>query len=349
MSEDENPQGESSEELPTEPVYLVRITKSGSITIPKEIRDNYEDKTPFALLIDGNKLIFQKIAEADVDKLNLVKGGGGGAAATGEPKEKRKSAADKKAEAKMKDEGFDPASYLVYEFENSDKVLKALELSWKQFADNDLEQALNYVKVAIVKYVNGKSQNDARLYYSVILYLCDVITKLKKPNLIEYIRDNIIPNIDSKILKEQSLAQLISVSIQVGRIDKAKDFADMILDVIKLYKHDELFFLMDSLKQLVRTIRVYKDVPKDVFENVKNRLLEYANGITIEEPGKDPVQWEPFDIDYKIQIIDMLEQLRFIEEAFDLADTTRKSLPEDSMRLDEMRKIANKLKAKPIE
>ncbi len=336
----------SQEELPKDPVYLVRITKAGGFTIPKEIRDNYEDKTPFALSVQGNKLIFQKVAEADIEKLNLIKGGGGGGSGS---TEKKKSSSEKKAETPAKEGGFDPSSYLVYEFDNSDKVLKALELAWKYYEEEDIEQAFNYVKVAIVKYVNGKKVNDARLYFSVILFLCDVITKLNKPNLIEYIRDNLIKNIESKVLKEQSLAKMVAVSIQVGRVDKARDFVQMILDNIKMYRKDELFFIMDSLKQLVRSIRNFKDVPKDVFSNVRDRLLEYANGITIQEPGKEPVKWDPFDVDYKIQIIDLLEQIRFTEDAFNLADQTKKSLPEDHIRAEEIRKLVNRLRTKPIE
>ena len=335
----------SQQELPKEPVYLVRMTKAGGFTIPKEIRDKYEDKTPFALLIQGDKLIFQKVAETDIEKMNLIKVGGGG----GSIAERKKTTGEKKKESLAKEGGFDPSSYLVYEFENSDKVLKALELAWKYYEEEDIEQAFNYVKVAIVKYVNGKKVNDARLYYSVILFLCDVITKLNKPNLIEYIRDNLIKNIESKVLKEQSLAKMVAVSIQVGRVDKAKDFVQMILDNIKLYKKDELFFIMDSLKQLVRSVRNFKDVPKDVFSNIRDRLLEYANGILIEEPGKEPIKWEPFDVDYKIQLIEMLEQIRFTEDAYNLADQTKKSLPEDHIRSEEIRKLVNRLRSKPIE
>jgi hypothetical protein len=67
---------------------------------------------------------------------------------------------------------------------------------------------------------------------------------------------------------------------------------------------------------------------------LKEKLLEYSEGVD--------------DIDYKIQIIEFLEDLQYIELAYDLAKKIQLSLPPESMKIEEIRKIVRRLHTTPI-
>ena len=90
---------------------------------------------------------------------------------------------------------------------------------------------------------------------------------------------------------------------------------------------------MSSLNQLVKKIKNI-DAPIDILNLIKEKLLHYEK-----ETDMD---------DYKIQIIELLESLKFIEDAYRLADELLKSLPPESIKLAEIRKIKSRLKEKPI-
>ncbi|MFW9785782.1 MAG: hypothetical protein ACFFFB_26090, partial [Candidatus Heimdallarchaeota archaeon] len=69
---------------------------------------------------------------------------------------------------------------------------------------------------------------------------------------------------------------------------------------------------------------------------LKDKLMEYAKNIIKE------------DIDYKIQLIEFLEDLQYIELAYNLAKELKDSLPPESVRNDEIRKIVKRLYIAPI-
>ena len=54
------------------------------------------------------------------------------------------------------------------------------------------------------------------------------------------------------------------------------------------------------------------------------------------------------DADYKIQIVEFLEDLNYIELAYSLAKKIQLSLPQDSLRLEDIRKIVRRLHSTPI-
>ena len=70
------------------------------------------------------------------------------------------------------------------------------------------------------------------------------------------------------------------------------------------------------------------------FEIIKEKLMEYLEGIE--------------DIDYKIQIIEMLEELHYIEDAYNIANNILMSLPPESSRIEFIREIVKRLHVKPI-
>ena len=44
-------------------VEILQMTKTGAITLPKELRDNLPEKAMFAFWRDMNRLVFQPISE----------------------------------------------------------------------------------------------------------------------------------------------------------------------------------------------------------------------------------------------------------------------------------------------
>ncbi len=58
---------------------------------------------------------------------------------------------------------------------------------------------------------------------------------------------------------------------------------------------------------------------------------------------------EAEDVDYKIQIIEFLEDLKYIELAYDLAKDVQVNLPPESMKIEDIRKLVRRLHTTPIE
>jgi len=54
------------------------------------------------------------------------------------------------------------------------------------------------------------------------------------------------------------------------------------------------------------------------------------------------------DTDYKIQIVEFLEDLNYIELAYSLAKDIQKGLPADSVKVGEIRRIVKRLYTAPI-
>ena len=67
---------------------------------------------------------------------------------------------------------------------------------------------------------------------------------------------------------------------------------------------------------------------------LKEKLMEYGEGVE--------------DNDYKIQIVEFLEDLNYIELAYRLAKVIQKALPPDSVKVGEIRKIVKRLYTAPI-
>ena len=96
-----------------------------------------------------------------------------------------------------------------------------------------------------------------------------------------------------------------------------------------------MYNVMNSFKQLVKKV---KDVERSDKIDIllKEKLMEYAENVIKE------------DVDYRIQIIEFLEDLDYIELAYKLAQELLNSLPPKSVRIDEVRKIVKRLYIAPI-
>jgi hypothetical protein len=189
------------------------------------------------------------------------------------------------------------------------------------------------IKYALVSFLTATKTENAKLYYSIIKLLIDVIERFNQPNLIDWIFEKIVPNMESKFLYEQALLELLEISLKIKRFEKAELFIFYVLRNIDDYPRSELYNIFNSFKQLVKKVRYIERTDKiDLL--LKEKLMEYGEGVE--------------DNDYKIQIVEFLEDLNYIELAYRLAKVIQKSLPPDSVKVGEIRKIVKRLYTAPI-
>jgi len=312
---------------------IVKKTKTG-ITFPKILRDEFfeeEEEVYFKLIVpkEKDKIILEFISEDKVkelsEKLKAKK-----PKAIRAPEEKKKTTIKKTA-------GPSPAwgEYFVYDFDAKDKIIPILESAFYKFAETplNLEDAMGRVKYTLISFLSSTKTENAKLYFAVEKFLIDIIDKFDQPNLLDWIFEKIIPNVESKFLYEQALLELVEASLKFKRWEKTELYIFYVLKNIDSYAKSEMYNIMNSFKQLVKKVKYVERSDKiDIL--LKEKLMEYSK--------------DSEDIDYKIQIIEFLEDLQYIELAFDLAKKIQLSLPPESMKIGEIRKIVRRLHTTPI-
>ncbi|UCD02206.1 MAG: hypothetical protein JSV23_04090 [Promethearchaeota archaeon] len=315
---------------------IVKKTKTG-ITFPKDLRESlFGDDTDvyFRLLIPKKKdrIILEFLSDEEVkdltEKLKAKK-----------PKAIKTSSTsvEKKITTSKKVTGPSPAwgEYFIYDFDAKDKIQPILESAFYKFGETplNLEDAMGRVKYALVSFLSSTKTENAKLYFAVEKFLIDIIDKFDQPNLLDWIFEKIIPNIESKFLYEQALLALVEASLKFNRWEKAELYIFYVLKNIDSYTKSEMYNVMNSFKMLVKAVKGSERSDKiDIL--LKEKLMEY---------GKDSE-----DIDYKIQIVEFLEDLQYIELAYDLAKKIQLSLPPESMKIEEIRKLVRRLHTTPI-
>ncbi len=316
---------------------VIKKNKTG-ITFPKELREelfNPDEEVFFKFIVPQkkDKIILKFISKEDAEKYsNNVKK---------EDRIKKISKPGQKTTLKeKKSDEFEPkwSKYFLYDFSNKDKIQTILESAFYKFAEGpeNFDDAIGRVKYALVSFLTSTKTENAKLFYSVIRFLIDVIKKYNQPKLLDWIYEKVIPMIESKFLYELALIDTLQVSIKIGRLDKMESSVNEILNSIEKYDLSESYNIMNSFKQLVKKVKKFHNIPESVsiFNLIKEILVIY---------------FERFEsVDYKIQIIELLEDLGFIEEAYKFADNLVKSLEPESIMIAEVRKIRNRLKEKPI-
>jgi len=183
-----------------------------------------------------------------------------------------------------------------------------------------------------VSFLTSTKTENAKLYFAVEKFLIDIIDKFDQPNLLDWIFEKIIPNVESKFLYELALLELVEASLKFKRWEKAEIYIFYVLKNIDSYSKSEMYNIMNSFKQLVKKVKYVERSDKiDIL--LKEKLMEYGKGI---------------DTDYQIQIVEFLEDLQYIELAYKLAKEIQLSLPPESMRIEEVRKLVRRLHITPI-
>ena len=311
---------------------VIKKTKTG-VTFPKELREalfNDDEEIFFKIIVpnEKNKIILEFLSEEEakvqLEKFKEYK--------TRTPKTAKIKKLEKKGAEKV---GPNFGEYFVYDFKNRDKIQPILESAFYKFAETpiNLEDAMGRIKYSLVSFLTATKTENAKLYFSVIKLLIDVAERFNQPNLIDWIFDKIVPNIESKFLYEQALLELLETSLKIKRYEKAELFLFYVLKNIDDYPSSELYNIFNSFKQLVKKVRHIERTEKiDIL--LKEKLLEYGSGIE--------------DNDYKIQVVEFLEDLNYIELAYRLAKDIQKGLPPDSLKIETIRAIVKRLYTSPI-
>ncbi|MBD3196732.1 MAG: hypothetical protein GF317_16870 [Candidatus Lokiarchaeota archaeon] len=312
---------------------IIKKTKTG-ITIPKALREMLFDDSDdiyFNLKVPNkkDKIILEILSEEEVD--TLVQEESSTSKSQKEPKKKGKKKSKKSS--KIPEPSW--SDYFTYDFKNKDKIKPVLETAYYKFAEEPInfDDAMGRVKYALISFLSSTKTENAKLYFSVVKFLVDIINKFNQPNLIEWLYEKVIPNIESKFLYELALLELIPISILNERYEKAEVFVKEILQNIDAYPKSEAYNIMNSFNQLVKKIGDINTTAQ-ISEPIKEKLKEYEKFFT--------------DSDYKIQIIELLEALNYIELAYKIAEELLKNLPSESVKLQEVRKIKKRLKETPI-
>jgi len=325
----------AQDKKPEEEVFfedIIKKTKTG-ITFPKELREslfNEEIETFFRIIVpkEKDKIILEVLTDEEA-KNQIVK------IKESKPKTLPKTAPKIKDTITSKKIAPNWGEYFVYDFKSREKVQPILESAFYKFAETpiNMEDAMGRIKYALVSFLSGTKTENAKLYFSIIKLLIDIIERFDQPNLIDWIFEKIVPNIESKFLYEQAVLELLEVSLKIKRYEKAELFIFYVLKNIDEYPRSELYNIFNSFKQLVKKVRYVERTDKiDLL--LKEKLMEYGEGIE--------------DSDYKIQIVEFLEDLNYIELAYKLAKDVQKGLPADSVKVGEIRKIVKRLYTAPI-
>ncbi|MFW9828479.1 MAG: hypothetical protein ACFFEY_12885 [Candidatus Thorarchaeota archaeon] len=321
---------------PTEEPFfedLVKKTKTG-ITFPKNLRETLFDEDAeifFKLVVpqEKDKIILEILSNDQVKELSET-------LKAKKPKIST-SSEDRVKISATKSVGLSPAwgEYFVYDFDARDNIQPILESAFYKFAEKplNLEDAMGRVKYALVSFLSSTKTENAKLYFAVEKFLIDIIDKFDQPNLLDWIFEKIIPNIDSKFLYEQALLELVEASLRFKRWEKAELYIFYVLKNIDSYTKSEMYNIMNSFKQLVKKVKYIERSDKiDIL--LKEKLLEYGKELE--------------DVDYKIQIVEFLEDLQYIELAYDLAKKIQLDLPPESMKVEDIRKLVRRLHITPI-
>jgi hypothetical protein len=327
---------QNSNKPPDQPFFeeIVKKTKTG-ITFPKALRDEFfeEDVDVYFRLVipkEKDKIVLEILSDEEVNSIS-------------ETLKSKKSAVPPKPSDEekkgiiKKTTGPSPAwgEYFVYDFDAKDKIIPILESAFYKFAETpvNLEDAMGRVKYALVSFLSSTKTENAKLYFAIEKFLIDIIEKFDQPNLLDWIFEKIIPNVESKFLYEQALLELVEASLKFKRWEKAELYIFYVLKNIDSYAKSEMYNIMNSFKMLVKKVK-YAERSDKIDILLKEKLLEYGEGVE--------------DTDYKIQIIEFLEDLQYIELAYDLAKKVQLSLTPESMKIEEIRKIVRRLHTTPI-
>ncbi|MHA1855004.1 MAG: hypothetical protein ACTSYY_03090 [Promethearchaeota archaeon] len=353
----ENETTEIKADLPKVPVEIVKLKKSGSITIPKKIRDKLQENQMFACWEENSKIIFQQIKEFQIQDLNLVK------TKSSTTKEKaKKSKTAKRSKKKGKTTGPQPelTKYFPFQIDNQEKILSILESTFYILIEDPpkVKEAIERIRYIIINYTSGISRNDDRLKNTVILFISDIFEKItneKLKELLNFAKENIVFNIHSKFLREQGLITLFITSIRANSTE-SEIFLKNILEGISEYK--EPYQILQGFKGLVRSIIKSKiELNDDLKFLIRDEMRKFILGYeetkpTVQIKGEtetaeeetEIIQIEKLNTDNSLQLIELIEDMHLIEDAYKLADNLLKNIPPEDIKIEAVRTTLSRLK-----
>lgn len=348
-------------DLPQVPVEIINLTKSGGITIPKNIREQMEEKQTFAFWQEEDRFILMPIKEYEIPDLQLV-----GASPTNQSdKSSSTKSSKKKTSRKRKGTSSSKSStgpqpeltkYFPYQIANQDKIQNAIEASFYKLTEDPpkIDEVIDRIKYIIINYGTGEKTNDSRLKHTIILFILDAIEKIPTQDfstLFLYLDEKIVHNIDSTFLYEQSIIMLCGAALKASKNELALKFLQNTMETID--KYSQVYAIMQGIKSLVKTInRTETPLPEAFQIYIKDNLKKYVIADTIpqnlegsEEEG--PIRKKnPLNTDNCLEIIEQLEILLMIDAATEATQALLNRIPTEDVHVDTVRAKLNELSKK---
>lgn len=338
--------------LPEEDFEIIQMQKSGSITIPKHIRETFKDQPSFAFWIEDNRFIFQKLTPSQLEFLNQQKEEAKQKSKTSGRKKKEVSAEKKKNSKRKKSKKEEPelTKYFPFQFDNQDKITQILESTFYILFESPpkISEAIDRLKYGIIKFTTGNKTNDARLKHSYILFISDVLQRNSEESLnalIDFTYTKLLPSIQSRFLQEQARIELFMITIRRKQIELSHQLLHEILHGIELYK--ENYAIMQGFKNLVKPIQedeIYID--PELKQTIYNKIVQFIKGFDVFEGDEEkPIIIHPkLSSDKALELIELLIDLQLIEEAYNQTKQLLNELSPEDIYIDQVRKMLSELK-----
>ncbi|RLI61475.1 MAG: hypothetical protein DRO88_12990, partial [Promethearchaeia archaeon] len=159
---------EKKRQLPKNPVEILKLTKSGSITLPKSVRETCEEKQAFAFWKEGDTYMLFPVRDYEIPDLILAQNSKSKAShkskdemegADGEKKKRRKKTRSKtKVPAGPQPE---LTKYFPFPLENQEKIQDAIEASFYKLTEvpPKIDEVIERIKYIALNYGTGKKTN----------------------------------------------------------------------------------------------------------------------------------------------------------------------------------------------
>ena len=312
----------------------------------------------FACWEQDSKINFQPIQEFQIPELNIAKTK---SSTTKDPaSKKQRSKRSKKIKKKAGGPQPELIKYIPFQIDNQDKILSILESTFYLLTDDSpkIDEGIDRIRYIIINYTSGVARNDDRLKNTVILFISDIIEKIPNQNLndlIIFAKESIVSNIKSKFLREQGLITLFVTSIRAN-FEDAGSFLKEILQGISEYT--EPYAILQGFKGLVRSISKSElIISENLIFLIRDEIQKFIFGY--EKPKKEISEEEEMDVteektpeneieqlntDHSIQLIELLEEMHLIEDAFSLTENLLRNISPEDIRIDAVRQTLSRLK-----
>ncbi|OLS15161.1 MAG: hypothetical protein RBG13Loki_1206 [Promethearchaeota archaeon CR_4] len=314
-------------------IIVIGLSKAGSLTVPKDVRDalKLDPGKKFKFTWDrANKLLFEIVPDNEIIEIEQR-------IEAEKEKKTKKTEAKKPKKGKVAGPEFEFGKYLGYEFDGSAKLQPILEKSFDQFRlePPNIEEGLKYVKFAIISLTGENNIVNSKLRFTLVNFLCDVVEKFNQPFLLDYTTQNILKDIKSKFLFEQSLVQIAVTSFR-KRPEKVPPLVQMILKNIDDYPAIEIYNVINSFELLSKRMSEAKFAP-EITKTLRDKIME-----------KIPLM---ADRDYKMQAIRQLSRLRYFEDAIKICKEILAAFTENESGISEVQDLLKEVEeaARPEE
>ncbi len=341
--------------LPDIKFDVVQLQKSGAVTIPKHVREKLGENPSFAVWMEEERVIMQKLTKEQLLEISLQKemekktqahstSASGSSKSRTAPKKKKTKASPKS--------GPEPelTTYFPFQFEHQDKIMEILESTFYILFEESpqVSESLERLKYGLIKFSTGKKTNDARLKHSYILFIKDVLLKNSSENLdplLDFAYTKLLPQMHSRFLQEQARIELFFLASRRNLNELSNQLLSEILHGIELYQ--ENYAIMQGFKNLVKPIQNDEFyLNPDLKYLIYNKIKEFIEGFEIKPDEDSPavVTHPQMSTDNALELIELLVGLQLIEEAFQITQNLLDRLPPDDIFIDQTRKLLTKLK-----